>query len=491
MHVEVLKLLFNSYIFILLFLPFTWCGYFLIKRVSSVWGNAWLLVMSLGFYAYFNVSYLPIIALSIFFNYTMSKLIVNARTLALKKLWVTIAVALNVGTLFYYKYYDFFVVNINAIFHAEFARHHLILPLAISFFTFQQLSYIIDSYRGKIPNYSFLDYALFVAFFPPLIAGPIVTHDEIIPQFSEASRGRVQYENLSKGVMAFAFGLAKKVLLADVFGQAVQAGYAHAEGLNTTSALLVMFMYSCQIYFDFSGYCDMATGISLMFNIDITMNFNSPYRALTIADFWKRWHITLTRFFTRYVYIPMGGNRKGKIRTYINMFFVFLVSGLWHGANWTFIFWGAMHGMFALLTKMCKKWIDKWHPAFSWLLTFCFVNVAWIYFRSDSLGQANQVITAILRFDLGPIQEDILQVFFLPEFAFFSKIISIGFLGEAKLCLLLYVLFGLFALLFMKNTNERINEFRPTAWISCVSIVLLVWSVISLTSVSTFLYWNF
>lgn len=204
-------MLFNSYIFILLFLPLTWAGYFLINKLNRVCGKAWLLGMSLWFYAYFNIKYLPIIVISICFNYLMNRLIMKAKALTYKKVWLGLAVIMNIGILFYFKYYDFFVSNINAAFKTDFNLYHLVLPLGISFFTFQQLSYVIDSYKGEVPNYNFLDYALFVTFFPQLIAGPIVTHDEIVPQFADITKKRVNYENLSKGIMAFSFGLAKKV----------------------------------------------------------------------------------------------------------------------------------------------------------------------------------------------------------------------------------------------------------------------------------------
>lgn len=455
------------------------------------WGKAWLLGMSLWFYAYFNIKYLPIIILSICFNYAMNRRIVKSDTAIRKKAWLAVAVIVNIGILFYYKYYDFFIVNVNTVFKSDFHLHGLILPLGISFFTFQQLSYVIDSYKGEVPSYNFLDYALFVTYFPQLIAGPIVTHDEIVPQFADTSKKQVNYENLSKGIMAFSLGLAKKVLLADTFGNAVNWGYENVASLDTTNALLIMLFYTFQIYFDFSGYCDMATGIGLMFNIDITMNFNSPYRALTITEFWKRWHITLTRFFTRYVYIPLGGNRKGNARTYLNIFIVFVVSGLWHGANWTFVLWGIIHGVFSLLTRSFQKQVEKLHPALNWIVTFGFVNVAWVYFRAASIGQANQIIKNILKLNFGSISSSIQNVFNMPEFSVIAKLLKHWIFGDSRFYLLLFTAFSFFAILHMKNTNERVTAFKPSIWISCVSIVLLVWCIISFSGVSTFLYFNF
>ena len=485
-------MLFNSYIFVLLFLPLTILGYFLLNKISYEIGKIWLLGMSLWFYAYFNVNYLSIIVISICVNYAMNKLIIASAAKTIRKLWLTIALVANVGILFYFKYYDFFIENINVMFKTDFIMHHLILPLGISFFTFQQLSYIIDSYRGEVPDYAFLDYALFVSYFPQLIAGPIVMHSEMVPQFADASKKRINYENLSKGIMAFSIGLAKKVLLADTFGRVVNWGYNNVEALDTTNALLIMLFYTFQIYLDFSGYCDMATGIGLMFNISLPMNFNSPYRALTIVDFWKRWHMTLTRFFMKYVYITLGGNRAGKIRTYLNILIVFLVSGLWHGANWTFVLWGTIHGIFSLITRLFNKVFDSIHPAINWLITFGFVNLTWIYFRADSIDQANKIIQSVFDLKFGGINELLIIEFYrIAEFMAINSLTVYGILSFPNSYVLLLVSFSLCMVLFTKNTNERIAVFKPTTLNSCATIVLIVWSIISFSGVSTFLYFNF
>ena len=485
-------MLFNSYIFILLFLPLTFIGYFSLNKISFEVGKMWLLGMSLWFYAYFNVNYLPIIVISICINYAMNKLIITSTANTKKTIWLTIALVANVGVLFYFKYYDFFIDNINALFKTDFIFHHLILPLGISFFTFQQLSYIIDSYRGEVPDYAFLDYALFVTYFPQLIAGPIVMHSEMAPQFADLTKKRINYENLSKGIMAFSFGLAKKVLLADTFGRVVNWGYNNVEALDTSNALLIMLFYTFQIYFDFSGYCDMATGIGLMFNITLPMNFNSPYRALTIVDFWKRWHMTLTRFFMKYVYITLGGNRRGNIRTYLNIFIVFLVSGLWHGANWTFVLWGAIHGIFSLITRAFHKTFSNIHPVINWLITFGFVNITWIYFRADSIEQANKIIINIFDLKFGGINELlIIEIYRIAEFMSISSLTNYGILNFPNLYILLFVSFSLWILLFTKNTNEKIPVFKPATLNSFAVVVLVIWSIISFSGVSTFLYFNF
>ncbi|MEG1524370.1 MAG: MBOAT family O-acyltransferase [Clostridia bacterium] len=406
--------------------------------------------------------------------------------------FLILAILLNIGVLFYFKYYGFFIENINKLFGQSFTFENLVLPLGISFFTFQQLSYVIDSYSGTVPQYGFVDYALFVTFFPQLIAGPIVTHDEIVPQFADLSKKSLNYDNLARGMMAFAFGLAKKVLIADIFGNAVNWGFSNTMILDTTNTILVMLAYTIQIYFDFSGYCDMAIGIGLMFNIDIPMNFNSPYKALTITDFWKRWHITLTRFFTRYVYIPLGGSQKGIIRTYLNIFLVFLVSGLWHGANWTFVLWGVLHGVACILTRIFSKPIKKLHPAFNWLFTFGFVNVTWIYFRASSIGEANGIIKNLAELDFGAINQELVNCFNLFEFKSILDILHVDWLnGYPYLFMVLFYAFAFVAILTMKNTTERIKSFRPTVIMAILCVTLMAWSIISFSSVSTFLYFNF
>lgn len=489
-------MLFNSYIFVLLFLPLSLIGYFLCNRKNYTLGKAFLLGMSLWFYAYFNIQYLPIIVGSILLNYACSWGLINREKTVEKRLILLVALLANFGALFYFKYYDFFIENINIVFRSSFTLKHLVLPLGISFFTFQQVSYVIDSYKGEVPQYNMLDYALFVTYFPQLIAGPIVTHDEIVPQFADTSKKHLQFESFSKGIYAFAFGLAKKVLIADTFGAAVEWGYANVEGLNSTNAILLMLFYTIQIYFDFSGYCDMATGIGKMFNIDITENFNSPYRALTIMDFWKRWHITLTRFFTKYVYIPLGGSRKGKFRTCVNTLIVFVVSGLWHGANWTFLFWGLLHGIASVINRLFKPKIESWHPAFNWLCTFLFVNVGWVYFRANSISQGTQLLKQIGKMEFGAIAENLASPFMLSEIkAFVQGLDMLGLPGSVifapQRTMICWLFFAIFAVLFMKNTNERIDAFKPTIGRALTSVIVLVWCILSFAGVSVFLYFNF
>ena len=305
-------MLFNSYVFILLFLPLCLTGYFGLNHFRRYFlALGFLLGMSLWFYGYFNPSYLLIIIVSIVLNYGITRLMGKTEGKTARRVELTAALLVNFGILFYFKYFDFFISNVNSLFASQIPLRHIVLPLGISFFTFQQVSYVIDAYRGQTGNYGFLQYAAYVAYFPQLIAGPIVTHDELIPQFLDENRKRFQWENFSPGLFLFTLGLAKKVLIADTFGKVADWGFGDIPGLGTVSAALVMLAYTFQIYFDFSGYCDMAMGLGKMMNFELPANFDKPYRALSISEFWKRWHKTLTRFFTRYLYIPPWRQSKG------------------------------------------------------------------------------------------------------------------------------------------------------------------------------------
>lgn len=308
-------------------------------------------------------------------------------TTAQKKFLLICGLGANLAILFYCKYLDFTITNINLLTGSKLMLYHIALPLGISFYTFQQISFLIDSYRGEMGRYPFWDYALFVSFFPQLVAGPIVLHQEMIPQFQDIGRKKPDYGYLFSGIEYLILGLAKKVLLADIFGRISDAGWENVGNLNSIGAIATILAYTLEIYFDFSGYCDMAIGIGKLFHIDIPVNFRSPYKAANIGEFWKNWHITLTRFLTTYLYIPLGGNRGSKWKTYRNILIVFTVSGLWHGANWTFVVWGMLHGIMLVLYRMNKGWVDKLPKLLTQVFTFVCVNVAWCFFRAENLRQ--------------------------------------------------------------------------------------------------------
>jgi len=487
-------MLFNSYIFILVFFPLCLAGYFGLNHLGRyTLAQGFLLGMSLWFYGYFNPSYLTIILVSIVMNYSFTRFMGRTQQPLLRKLEMILAVLLNIGVLFYFKYFDFFLMNMNRIFHTDFTLRNILLPLGISFFTFQQVSYVVDAYRGEVQKYSFLQYASFVAYFPQLIAGPIVTHDELIPQFMDKSKKRFNWDNFARGLFMFSLGLGKKVLIADVFGVAANWGFANVQILDTTNAVLSSLAYTIQIYFDFSGYCDMAIGIGQMMNLDLPVNFDSPYKALTIDEFWKRWHKTLTRFFTRYIYIPLGGNRKGSLRTYVNVMIVYLVSGIWHGANYTFIAWGILHGAFCVLYRWQKERFDRLHPVMNWLMTFSFVSCAWILFRADSIGDALVIFKRIVQMEFGPVDPGILNAFLLPELEILiNKIPQLIQLQWYPNTLLLPFYTGAMALILgARNANEHMLAFRPDIKNLLATALILFWCVMSFSGVSTFLYFNF
>lgn len=485
-------MLFNSYVFVLLFFPAVLAGYFGLNRAGRFQGaKIFLILASLFFYGYANPRYLAVILASVFLNFAAGRILLRGKLTG--KLAFYGALIANIGILFYFKYYDFFITSLGQLMGFSLPLLRLTLPLGISFFSFQQLSYVIDCYRGNAPRYSFVDYALFVTYFPQLIAGPIVLHSEIIPQFADSSRKRFDFDCFCQGLWCFTLGLGKKVLLADTFGIFVNQAFGSIPSLGMVNAAAAMLGYTFQIYFDFSGYSDMAMGICKMMNLDIAVNFRSPYHALNIVDFWKRWHITLTRFFTTYVYIPLGGSREGKLKTWRNIFIVFLLSGIWHGANWTFILWGVLHGIANILTRIFHKEteITPLRRAFSWCGTFLFLNLTWVIFRADSLSDAFAFFGQLIHFQPDFLdhsirlcfQTGLAKILFLP-------IPTVGTL-LLELTPVFYYLAGFAVIFGRKCTPELTEQFQPTLWRCAVIVLILTACVLSFSGVSTFLYWNF
>lgn len=487
-------MLFNSYIFIFLFFPLVLIGYYGLNYAGqNKTALVFLTGMSLWFYGYNNINYLFILIISIFFNFAISAVIPLSKNLVIKRFFLCLGILLNIGILFYFKYYDFFIENVNALCKTSLPLLRLMLPLGISFYTFQQLSYVVDSYRGECRDYGFWEYAAYVSFFPQLIAGPIVYHSELIPQFRNPANRRICFENMSKGIYAFSLGLAKKVLIADTFSKVVTIGYDSIEKLNTPSAFLIMLCYSLQIYFDFSGYCDMAYGMGYMLNVKLPVNFHSPYKAQSVSDFWDRWHMTLTRFFTKYIYIPLGGNRKGNTRTCLNVFLVFLISGLWHGANWTFILWGVLHGIASVFERLTNISNLKIPKAVKIGVTFALVTFAWSLFRAESIGSAKLLWHQLFCGGFGPIYQPVTEKF--------QSLIEISFLYRAGLGgimerypwlpLTAFACLSLTACLSMKNTQEKTACLKLTNGKLLVVVILMFWSIMSLSEISEFLYFNF
>lgn len=388
----------------------------------------------------------------------------------------------NLALLFYFKYTNFFIENLNAFLGKDIAFTRLLLPVGISFFTFQQIAWLVDSFCMETGDYSFWDYFLFTVYFPKIAMGPILLHGEFMPQLKAPSRLKADSRNMAEGLMILAVGLFKKVILAEFFAGPVNWGYAQVEILSSTDAFLVMLAYTFQLYFDFSGYCDMAMGISRMFNLELPLNFNSPYKALSPVEFWKRWHMTLTRFLRTYIYFPLGGSRKGSLRTYMNIMIVFLVSGFWHGAAWTFILWGALHGAAQALNRVFKRQWENLHTAFRWMATFLFVNLTWVIFRSESISQAKLFLKRLL--DFGNMQIN-------PSFMDSFKMVELPLWLTGHRVFTVLGLYGIVLCLVMNARNMGETELRPTFLRGAGTALLLVWSVLSLAGISGFIYFQF
>ncbi|HET7832180.1 MAG TPA: MBOAT family O-acyltransferase, partial [Gallionella sp.] len=351
-------MLFNSYVFIFLFLPVVMLGFFQLARISHAFAAGWLALASLLFYGYWNPAYVGLLLASIIGNYAFGLRIakLNIRSeeqVGHRKLLLAIAVLSNLLLLGYYKYANFFATSVNSIAGTHCSLGEIILPLGISFFTFTQIAFLVDTYQGKVKEYNFIHYVLFVTYFPHLIAGPVLHHKEMMPQFAHASTYRFNYENIAVGLTIFLIGLFKKVVIADGIAYYVPTVFdAPALGIHLTfvEAWGGALCFALQLYFDFSGYSDMAIGLSRMFGVTLPLNFHSPYQAVNIIDFWRRWHMTLSRFLRDYLYSPLGGNRRGKVRRYLNLWLVMLLGGLWHGAGWTFVIWGGLHGIYLVIT---------------------------------------------------------------------------------------------------------------------------------------------
>lgn len=405
-------MLFTAYEFVFLFLPLTLIGYrWLDRRLGLHTAIAWLVLASLFFYAYWRPMYLLLLVPSVLVNYCIGlalvKLHKNQRHRS-GKLLLGFGVFANLATIGYFKYANFFVDTVNQISDQSFSLEPILLPLAISFFTFQQIAYLVDAHRGETQEHSLLHYALFVVFFPQLIAGPIVHHKEMLPQFFRSDRSLAS-SDLILGLGIFALGMFKKVMIADNIATIADPIFRAAEQgeiITTVAAWCAALAYTAQLYFDFSGYSDMAIGLALMFGIHLPLNFNSPYKALNIIDFWRRWHMTLSRFLRDYLYIALGGNRGGNWKRYRNLFLTMLLGGLWHGAGWTFIIWGALHGAYLMINHAWQRTHQKlfgrdfsacwWYKGLAWCITFVAVVFAWVFFRAKDLASAVAMAKAML-----------------------------------------------------------------------------------------------
>ena len=392
-------MLFNSYPFIFVFLPVVLLGYFAAGRFGARTPVIWLALASLVFYSFSNWPFVALLLASIAFNYLTGLLLISRRLRAgLRFAVLTVGVSGDLIVLGIFKYAGFLTANFNAIFSTSVAVN-ILLPVGISFYTFTQIAFLVDAYRGKVAHYALPHYALFVTYFPHLIAGPILHHRDMIPQFESDDTKRPNPHLILYGLIIFGTGLFKKTVLADGIQPLVALAFNRAAP-SFDQAWIGALAYTFQLYFDFSGYSDMAIGISLMFGIFLPLNFNSPYQATSIIDFWRRWHMTLSQFLRDYLYIPLGGNRHGRLLRYTNLMITMLLGGLWHGAAWTFVIWGALHGLYLCINH---AWINCGPPiperlarpagVVAFLLTFLAVVVAWVFFRADSLASALSVLS--------------------------------------------------------------------------------------------------
>ncbi len=480
-------MIFSGPAFLYMFLPLTLISFYFVRRSFGHRASLYVLgIASVIFYSWWDIRFTPLIFTSIIFNYFWAK-IIRARG----GKWLGVGVAANLILLGIFKYTDFFIQNINSITKWNLAETGIALPLAISFFTFQQIAYLVDVSRRKTDPGDPGIYSLFVLFFPQLIAGPIVHHKNMAPQYQDQSRQIDISANLAIGFSIFAVGLAKKILLADnmapfateVFDQA-----QHGATIDFWTGWAGALAYSFQIFFDFSGYSDMAMGLAKLFGFQIPVNFNAPYRAKSVTDFWRRWHITLSHFLRDYLYIPLGGNRQGKVRQMANLAIVMLLGGLWHGAAWTFVVWGGLHGLGLVwcrwLEGMFPKGVFHKIPALSILSTFLFVTITWVFFRAESFSAASEILSGMAGLNgLGPIPDDepfiaaalgLFIVWCLPDtVSFFKNVIEEPALQTARV-----------------EFQGGLRWSPSRRWAIILGLILFI-AMVNVWSVSEFIYYNF
>lgn len=492
-------MLFNSFAYIFVFLPLVFAVYFILNRYGYYKSSRlFLLAASIYFYSIANwAQLLRLLFLSMVFNYWAGVFLMKKTGwyagMVQKKALFIFAIAANLSALAYFKYMGFFIENMNWMLGTNYPVLHILLPLGISFVVFEEIIYLTDSYLGKTKQYSFSQYALFVTFFPHLIAGPIIHYKEIMDQFDDKKKYFINWDNIASGLFLFTAGLFKKVMIADTFAVWATHGFDHYSApIGFFAGWAISLSYTLQLYFDFSGYTDMAIGVAKMFNITLPINFNSPYKALDIQDFWRRWHITLSRFLRDYLYIPLGGSRKGEWRTHGNLFIVFLLGGLWHGAGWTFVIWGALHGVAIILFKMWQK-LNITLPRFAaWLITFIFINFAWVFFRAGTIPDALKIVKGMIGLHGVALPAQLQgSLGWLSAYGF-----SFGFIlaatGESSPGkVILWIIAFLLVVVFAKNTGELAGTFRSNMWYLILILALFFISLYHLNNYSEFIYFRF
>jgi len=541
-------MVFNSFPFLFAYLPVVLIAFWVSRRyLETKWVDLCLIVASLIFYGWNYPKCLPVLLGSLIVNYVWGCLLYKDLTKEPKTTKKKIAgktvektgselnnsvrkrkcilgagIVLNVAVLCFFKY---------ARLLPAFQGMEVDAP-GISFFTFTQIAFLVETYRGNIVPMGMREYGLYVSFFPKLMQGPIMLPEDFQAQrgdekATEEHKKRTRavfknfalrstqtkdewWEKLLRNVILISLGLFKKVILADTLGQAVATGFENVSALNAIDAWVVMLSYTLQLYFDFSGYCDIAMGVAAFFGYDLPLNFDSPYKAVNIMDFWKRWHKTLTDFLTKYVYIPLGGNRKGTFRMYVNFLIVFFVSGIWHGAGWQFVVWGMMHGVLYVITRAVSgrgkdnnvrteadsgrihRMLRGLSHGVCVLLTFLYVNVAWVFFRASSVKEGVRFLHRLVRGGAGKVSRTIAEAFNLDEFWYVIKVFHLDRSSNSYFyVMVLFLIVCLLLIWVVPNAVQIARKCRLNAGMILLAAVLFVWSVISFSGVSTFLYFNF
>ena len=522
-------MLFNSYTFIFIFLPIVLIIFYSLGRYSGKHAAIWLVTASLFFYGWWNPNYVTLLILSIIFNYIIGIKIINSKHANNRKAFLWVGLFFDLSLLGYFKYANFFADNLNALLNTDFNINTIILPLGISFFTFTQIAFLVDAFRGEVKSYNFIHYILFITYFPHLIAGPIIHHREMIPQFVNPKTYIINYTNIAVGITVFFIGLIKKTLLADGVGPHAVALFAMADkGVPLTffEAWLGCLCYTFQLYFDFSGYSDMAIGSSLMLGIRLPLNFHSPYKTVNIFEFWRRWHMTLSRFLREYIYKPLSQGRQKTWRLMVNLVITMILGGLWHGAGWNYLLWGGIHGFYLTVNHLWRNIrramgqdLRKSTTIGRFLgcaLTFAAFTFSTALFRSQNLQGAEQMMTGMLTINgvALPLEwksqfgslEPLLTSLGISFQSMNSRIESSGFTSDAfKWVLYLSALTWLtpntqqimskyFPAISPYN-NEKyptsIYQWEPNFFWSTLTAILAVIGLVNITKVSEFLYYQF
>ena len=474
-------MLFNSYEFIFLFFPIVLLVYFILGKKLSSMANTWLMLASLFFYGWWSIDYLPLLIGSIIINYLIAGCIIKSRS----RISFITGLIFNLGLLGYYKYLDFFLENLNY-FGANLELINVILPLGISFFTITQLLYLFDCYEGVVKDHDLIHYALFVSFFPHLMAGPILYHRQMMKQFNDSGLRRINWSNISRGLTLFVIGLVKKVIIADSLSPYVGLGYSHTAELDCFTAWLTAISYMLQLYFDFSGYSDMAVGLSRMMNLEIPINFNSPYRATGMINFWQRWHISLTNAITACVYMPIVKYLKTRtlMHTVTASFIAFFIVGIWHGAGWTFVIFAILNAVGVIVNYVWKYYKHSMSKVMAHIVTLLYVLLTMVFFRASTVQDAINVFKAM---------------FGMTEIVYPQKIVTLAShvglnipVGDVPGTLPKIVFVTAVLLVaFCPNSNQLIKNFQPSyTWLAITTIGFLL-AFLFMTQPTEFLYFQF